>query len=108
VACLQDGGAVKYSFGQGYERFEKIKLHWVQFAEVTARTLYDLSRFNRTPKFMLGEGNGRAQVILAPLGGLSGGPLFDEGNIDGYAPFLAHFTRLPLEEVYRPDLQKVM
>jgi hypothetical protein len=108
VTCLQDGGAVKYSFGENYKKFEKLKLHRMQFAEVTARTFYDLSRFNRTPKFMLVEGNGRAQVALAPLGGLSGKPLFDEGGIDGYAHFLAHFTRLPLEEVYRPELEKVM
>jgi len=58
VACLQDGGAVKYSFGEGYEEFEKIKLHWMQFAEVTARTFYDISRFNRTPKFIIAESNG--------------------------------------------------
>jgi hypothetical protein len=108
VACLQDGGAVKFSFGEGYRSFQKLKLHWIQFAEVTARTFYDLSRFNRTPKFILAESGGMAQAALMPLGGLSGKPLFDDGSIEGYAPFLARFSRFPLGEVYRPEVQQVV
>jgi hypothetical protein len=53
VACLQDGGAVKYGFGDLYQKYEGVALHWAQFAEVTAQTFYDLMRFKRVPKFML-------------------------------------------------------
>ena len=108
IACLQDGGVARYSFGKVYKRFSKHKLHWMQFSEITAQTFYDLSRLNRTPKFMLVEGRGRAQVLTMPVGGLSGKPLFDPWTIEGYAPFLAHFTRFPMEQVYRADLKAAM
>lgn len=99
IACLQDGGAVKYSFGDHYQQFQELKLHWIQFAEITAATFYDLSRFNRTPKFMLVEGEGKVQVAMNPLGGLSGLPLFNRGSNEEYAPYLAHFTRFPREMI---------
>lgn len=104
IACLQDGGAVEHGFGRHYKKYQKIALHWVQFAEVTARTFYDLSRLNRVPKFMLIEGKDRVHVVLAPLGGLSGKPLFDEWQMEGYARALAHCSRFPLEMIHpEPD-----
>lgn len=107
VACLQDGTAVKYTFEENYKRFEGLALHWAQFAEVTAMTFYDLARFNRVPKFVLVEGDGRVQVVLSPLGGLSGKPLFENGNIQEYARILAHCSRCPLEFIH-PERDKVM
>jgi len=107
VACLQDGGAVQYGFGEHYEEYEKINLHWAQFAEITAQTFYDLARSNRTPKFMLIEGKHRVHVVLSPLGGLSGKPLFEEWDIEGYAHALAHCSRLPLEVIH-PEPDKVI
>jgi hypothetical protein len=104
IACLQDGGAVKYAFGERYEEYKELELHWTQFAEVTAQTFYDLNRFNRVPKFMLVEGKERVHVVLSPLGGLSGKPLFEEWNIEGYAQALAHCSRFPLETIHpQPD-----
>jgi hypothetical protein len=104
VACLQDGGATKYAFGQQYQELEKFSLHPIQFAEVTARIFYDLSRFNCVPKFMLAEGGGRVQVALSPLGGLSGRPLFVEWSKAEHAKFLARYTRVPLDVVLpEPD-----
>ena len=44
VACLQDGGAVKYGFGELYQKYENLALHWAQFAEVTAQIFYDRCR----------------------------------------------------------------
>jgi hypothetical protein len=107
VACLQDGGAVEHSFGSFHRKYEGLPLHWAQFAEMTARIFYDLSRFNRVPKFLLMEGNGHVQVALNPLGGLSGKPLFDEGNLQDYAKVLAHCMRVHLEEVH-PQADLVM
>jgi len=107
IACLQDGGAVKYAFEEQYKEFEKLTLDWAQFAEVTARIFYDLSRFNRIPKFILAEGNGHVQVMLNPLGGLSGKPLFEKGEMQDYFQVLAHCLRCPQEAIQpRPD--KVM
>jgi hypothetical protein len=107
VACLQDGGAVKHGFGKHYQKYEGLALHRIQFAEVTARTFYDLVRFNCVPKFMLVEGSGRVQVVLSPLGGLSGKPLFKEWNMEEYAKMLSHCARFPLDLV-RPQPDKVI
>jgi len=107
IVCLQDGGAVKYSFEKLYERIGKLKLHWMQFAEVTARTFYDLSRFNRVPKFILAEGEDRVEVMLSPLGGLSGKPLFDKWDLGEYAKTLAFYVRYPEEQI-QPQPDKVM
>jgi hypothetical protein len=71
-----------------------------QFAEVTAHIFYALLRFNRVPKFMLIEGKERVQVALNPLAGLSGKPLFDEGNMEDYARVLARCSRFPLEMIH--------
>ena len=104
VACLQDGGAVEQCFGSHYQELAGLALHPMQFAEVTARIFYDLLRFNRVPKFVLMEGNGQVKVMLNPLGGLSGKPLFEEGNIEEYARVLAHCSRLPLDSIHpQPD-----
>lgn len=104
IVCLQDGGAVKSTFPDHYREFEKISLHWTQFAEVTARVFYDLTRFNRVPKFILVEGKDRVHVVLSPLGGLSGKPLFEEWEMEGYARMLGHCSRFPLEVIHpQPD-----
>lgn len=105
VACLQDGRAVRDSFD--YTEYETLRLHPIQFAEITARIFYDLSRLNRVPKFMLVEGNGRVHVALTPMGGLIGGPLFDKGNLDDYAHALAHYARFPVGQLH-PESDKVI
>lgn len=98
IASLQDGRAAKLSFD--YSEFNKIPLHPAQFSEVTARVFYDASRRIRVPKFLIGEDGSRVQVVQAPLGGLSGGPLFSEGNMTEYAKVLAHCTHFPLEMLH--------
>ena len=105
IACLQDGHAVRDAFD--YSKYDDLPLHPIQFSEMSARIFYDLTRFNRTPKFMLAEFNGSIQVFLNPLGGLSGKPLFDRGNLDGYAKLLALTTRLPEEELH-PEPERVV
>lgn len=100
VACLQDGGAVASCFQDLYSDFEQLALHRIQFAEVTARIFYDVRRLTRVPKFMLHESNGRAQVTLLPLGGLSAKPLFSQFEMTEYAKTLAHCTRIPFEMLH--------
>jgi hypothetical protein len=107
VACLQDGGAVRDWFGHHYAQYQKLKLHWVQFAEVTALTLYDLSRLNRVPKFLLFQQQGRAHVVLTPMGGLSAKPLFDDANVEDYARVLADCSQFPLQLI-QPVAGRVM
>jgi len=107
IACLQDGGALKHAAGDYYKKYEKLKLHWMQFAELTARIWYDLSLFNRIPKFMLNEQAGKVQVQLMPLGGLSGKPLFDEADSEQYGKVLTHVSRFSEEQIM-PEPGKVM
>jgi hypothetical protein len=84
-----------------YREFEKISLHWAQVAGVTARVFYDLTRI---PKFMPVEGKDRVHVVLSPLGRLSGKPLFEEWEMEGYARMLPHCSRFPLEMIHpQPD-----
>jgi len=107
VICLQDGGAVKMAAGEYYLQYEKLRLHWMQFAEITAMIFNDLHRFEYVPKFMLVEGDGRVQVAMSPLGGFGRRPLFAQASIEQYARVLAHCTRLPLETVH-PKADLVM
>lgn len=107
VVCLQDGGAVRYAFDDYYETFQKLNLHWMQFAEITAKIFYDLSRFNRVPKFMLVDGDDKVQVAMNPLGGLSGKPLFNDLDIEEYAATLAHVSRFP-RQLIEPEPRRVM
>jgi hypothetical protein len=59
------------------------------------------------PKFILAEGNGRVQVALNPLGGLSGKPLFGKWKMEQYAQALAFYSRFPLQVIH-PQSDKVM
>jgi len=107
ICCLQDGGALEYAFAQRYAEYQQLRLHHIQFAQVTSLVFYDLQRFNRTPKFMLVEGQDRVTVELNPLGGLMGGPLFDPVSVEDYAHVLAHCTRLPAEMI-QPEPGKLV
>jgi hypothetical protein len=107
ICCLQDGGAVEYAFAPRYREYQQLRLHPQQFAQVTSLVFYDLHRFNRTPKFMLVEGDERVHAYLSPLGGLTGGSLFDPVDVQDYARVLAHCSRLPLE-VIQPEPGQLM
>jgi hypothetical protein len=46
--------------------------------------------------------DGRISVIQMPLGGLSSKPIYDDWDIDNFAPVLARYTGYPLEQIYAP------
>lgn len=107
IVCLQDGAAVRQCLGDKLRYEEQAPLNPVQFAEITAHIFYLLHCFNRVPKFMLMEGKNEVHVLTAPLGGLSGTPLFDDWNPDIYAGVLSHCLRIP-REILNPEPGRVM
>lgn len=105
VASLQDGGADRFTHSEYYERLQNYTLHPLQFRELVARNTYSSSLMNRVPKFVVtfAEGGDVVLVITMPLGGMIGGPLFDEWDNAEYVKYL-HFYTLPYIKAEYEDL----
>lgn len=103
VASLMDGGANSY-MSQHLNYVKRLKLHPLQYRELIGMVNYKSMLFNRTPKYMIVEGD-PIQVIQAPLGGFSNKPVFNDWEQETYAHILSHFTGAPLETIYRPPNQ---
>lgn len=102
VAVLQDGGAQTPLFP--LMKLKRRKLHPIQFTEVVAQVTYKAMLFNRTPKYMISEGDPKT-VIQMPLGGLSGKSLFEDWNQHHYAQILCQITGVPMEHLFHPPDQ---
>ena len=100
IAALQDGGAQKAIFRKYMERVQRLHLHPVQFLELTTRVFYQATLFNRIPKYMTIETEGKYLVHQLPLQGLSAKPIYDQGKPLEYARHLAIRTGYPVEELY--------
>jgi hypothetical protein len=101
LAALQDGGAQKLCFASDLAKYQAVKLHPLQFIELSAMFFYKASLFNRTPKYLIIEQGGQFDVVQAPLAGFTLRPLFDDWNQEEYARVLAYHLRLPLDQVFR-------
>jgi hypothetical protein len=101
LAALQDGGAQRDSHVIPWEEFQKHKLHPIHFTELSAAFFYAASPLNRTPKFMIFEGEPN-QVAQNPLQGLSLKPIFDDWNQETFATILSKMLGLPFEQVFQP------
>lgn len=99
VAVLKDGGAQKPLFPG--MKLQRRRLHPIQFREVIAQVTYRAMLFNRTPKYLIKDGDPKT-VIQMPLGGLSGKPLYEEWNQNHYAQTLSQITGIPIEHLFRP------
>jgi hypothetical protein len=99
VLAVLDGGALEEGYGKLFRREARRKLHPLQFQELGAITFYRAALFNRTPKYIMFEKNGRYQVLQMPLAGLSGLPIYRVWRQDEYAHVLAAFTGLPTETI---------
>lgn len=100
LASLQDGGAQQDARQRYFGAYQGLPLHPIQFEELGANFFYAASIFNRTPKYMTAEQNGKVEVSQAPLAGLSGKPLFDKWEMSEYAKFLSVFVGRPMEDVH--------
>jgi len=102
LAALQDGGAQRDSKDVFWRRFQKYKLHPLQFTELSAAFFYSASLVNRVPKFMLFESPDYVQVVQNPLQGMSKKPIFDDWNQPDFAKLLSLMTGLPFDQVFTP------
>ncbi len=102
VAVLQDGGAQMASFP--LMQLDRRKLHPIQFTEVIAQVTYRGMLFNRTPKYVIADGDPKT-VIQMPLGGMSGKPLYEDWNQHHYAQILCEITGVPMDRLFHPPDQ---
>ena len=105
IAVLQDGGAQK-SIGDYFDIYNGKELHPIQFLEICATINYKSHLFNRTPKYIF-AGSNPIEVIQAPLGGLSGGAIFNDWRQDKYIEVLKAYTRIDVPGMFVPP-DKVM
>lgn len=99
IAVLQDGGAQEPCFSD--LKLRRRRLHPIQFREVVARVMYKAMLFNRTPKYVIIEGQ-PVRAIQHPLEGLSGAPLFEQWNQQHYAQVLSQITGVPMKQLFVP------
>jgi hypothetical protein len=99
-ARLQDFGALQNSFPRKFDQAAHIALHPIQFHEVLAIGIYAGTLFNRTPKLLITEREGKLEVMAMPLAGFAGGSLFDDWDLEHYAYLLAHIVHASVGEVY--------
>jgi len=102
LAALQDGGAQRDSRDVFWKRYQKYRLHPLQFSELTAAFFYSASLVNRVPKFMIVESATPVQVAQNPLQGLSLKPIFNDWNQEEFAKLLSLVVGVPFEEMFTP------
>ncbi len=103
IAVLQDGGAQQYD-DDFWDKYRDMALHPVQFQEIATCVSYKAALFNRVPKYIWFEEEGKEtlKVYQMPLAGLSKKPLFDEWKSNVYAQLLADRLDVPLSSIFVP------
>jgi hypothetical protein len=101
LATLQDGGAQQMP-ANPWAEFRRMRLHPLQWRQLTAMYFYGSTLLNRVPKYIILENEGLITVVQMPLGGFGGGPILDDWDNDTFAPILAQYTGVPLDQVYVP------
>ncbi len=107
IAALQDGGALRNLCQNYMARFQQRRLHPIQFAELTAKVVYEATLLNRIPSYLTMESSGELIVCQLPLQGMTTKPIFDQGALHDFARALAVHTGYPLAALYRPPNQVV-
>lgn len=100
IAVLNDGGA-QLGLEEHFKDIKKMPLHPIQFRELMCTVNYKSALFNRTPKYIIADGD-PIQVIQSPIAGLSMKPVFDEWEQETYAQILSHTTGAPLDFIFHP------
>jgi hypothetical protein len=95
IIAVIDGGATDFSIGKLLRKDGRYTLHPQQLEELAAKVFYKASLFNRTPKYLISEREGRYRVMQMPLAGLSAKPMYEEWLMERYAWVLSAFTGVP-------------
>lgn len=102
ICCLQDGGAVRPTLDHALRKYERHKLHPLQFLEIAAVVNYTACLLNRVPKYVSVGNNDQQHTLCLPLGGFSTKPIFDDWQEEDFVKVLASYCKVPLEEAYMP------
>ncbi|QDU74220.1 hypothetical protein Pan97_12250 [Bremerella volcania] len=92
IVTLQDSGIIRNSYARYVAEVAGRKLLPIQFDELYARCLYQVSLINRIPKFITSESqdpDGSVTVNMLPLQGLSSRPIVDEWDQTAFAHILS-------------------
>ncbi len=103
IAVLQDWGALEAHAWAQLEGARELDLAPLQFREVMAIGRFWAYKFNRVPKYLVDQRDGRGHVMVMPLGGLSGKPLWNEFDHNEYAHMLAASLGVAVERVLVRD-----
>ena len=95
-------GATAANIADQYDWLANEVLSPLQFRGIIAREYYRIAKFNRVPKHIIVEGEDSNHVFTVPLGGLTGGSLWDPLVPQEFEGVLALLLGVPVERVRRP------
>ena len=101
ISVLSDGG-VQNELLNDLKDFQKFPLHPLQFAELMTKIRYKSLLLNRTPKYILIDGD-PIVVMQTPIQGLSNTPIFNKWDNEIYAKMLSSCTGIPIDDLYEPS-----
>ena len=93
IVTLQDAGVIANTYSWYVEEVAGRQLHPIQFEELYAKCLYQMSLFTRTPKFVIAVNDNPAiptSVNTLPIAGLNAKPILDEWDQAEYSLSLIH------------------
>lgn len=92
ILALQDAGLIRDTYGRYVTDIAGRKLVPIQFDELYAKVLYQVSLLTRVPKFITAASNDSSspvKVFMMPLAGFSTVPVLKKWNQEDYAHCLA-------------------
>lgn len=96
VACLQDFGIIFEENRRWLTRLQKLKLHPVQFLEISAGLFYRARLFSTLPSYVF------VQDSASEIGAAIGAMTSEDWDQADYAQMLSAFTGYPLDVIYHP------
>lgn len=107
IVALQDAGIIRDTYGRYIDEVNGRKLMPIQFDELYAKTLYQVSLLNRTPKFVTGTNKDPTiptTVHMCPTGVLTSTPIADDWIQADFVNVLEPIIRQSLPNMTRDYL----
>ena len=101
MAVFDDGGIIKDLMEPAFNKYYSKALHPLQFDELTAGIIYNVSRMQRTAASVTMESSDKV-VSITRVPGFSLKPWFGPWVNEDYAKILGFMLKLPVELVFRP------
>ena len=96
IVAFQDAGILDQSYGRYVRDLAGRKVTPIQFAELFAKSVYQVSLFTRTPKFVTATDDNPSvptKVYMLPIGGLSSKPVVERWVQSDYFEVLSAIMR---------------